>query len=82
MDSAENETNRSDDLGSTDSVPGRGWLLGYSSLVPAMGISFWGGGVGNQRPRGETVRHSLPKDFQLRDKAKKEAVIKVEEDGK
>lgn len=82
MDSAENETNRSDDWGSTDSVPGRGRLLGYSSLVPAIGISFWGGGVGNQRPRGEAVRHSLPKDFQLRDKAKKEAVIKVEEDGK
>lgn len=36
-----------------------------------MGISFWGEGVGNQRPRGKTARHSLPKDFWLRDKAKK-----------
>lgn len=65
MDSAKNATNRSDDdWGLSDSV------LGYSSLVPAMGISFWGGRVGNQRPRG-TARHSLPKGFSSEIKQKK-----------
>lgn len=55
MDSAENATNRSDDVWGSSA-----W---YSSLVLAMGISFWGGGAGNQRPRGKTARHSEPKDF-------------------